>query len=643
MASSIGAQYALDNQGGLDTYYRNIQNMLHQSGGLTSDLASQYGISAADINAAQSYRPQGTPLSQLANPQTTSALTPVYDTGNQSESANPILTGYTSTAPDASGNNVLSTYDQNGKLISNMTQSGGTQSTFDPSGKLLGTQNVGGSGGAFGVIQDLLTSDMVKTLAPMMITAGLGGATGVGDLMGLSGTTGAVAGGAALGAGTAALQGGNILQGATLGGGLGYLQGALTNTGTGSYIDPGLSDNIDAGGGQNFAGTSGATSYPVALQTPFSGTSILDPVTGVPTTAATDYSLASQAPVSGMGGAQGIQVNQNANLADMGGGQGITNATSANIADMGGGQGLTTAAAGGGTLGQTGVNTGGSVLGTNPLTGQTLGTALNTLNTGVTSNATGLGTTLANTTTGVNPAATAATAAGTGVLGTGLTAAQVAALGTGVTGLVTGANTNSAISSAQAAQNAAAASSAGTLGDIYNTQISSLKPYQTTGQAGLTGINTNMPYFQHQFDTADLNSNLAPNYAFQLGQGQQANQRAANVGGGALSGNTLTGLNRYTQDYAGGAYQQAFNNYNTQRNNIYNTLSGIAGLGGTANAQAIGAGNTYGTNLTNLNTGLAAAQAGATVGQAQNTSNTISNLGNAATLAALLGQKNTVG
>ncbi|CAB4123431.1 hypothetical protein UFOVP43_12 [uncultured Caudovirales phage] len=397
----------------------------------------------------------------------------------------------------------------------------------------------------------------------------------------------------------------------------------------------------------------GATSYPVS-----------------PGYTPADYSLGST-PVDGMGGAQGIQANPNANLADMGGGQGLTNATSANLAGMGGGQGITGLASGGGTIGATGVNTGGSVLGTNAATGQTLGTALNNINTGITNpsisttggldltnNLTGgtLGagaTSVTGATTGatgatVGAGATGATAAtgaagGTGALGTGLTAAQLATLGTGVAGALTGANTNSAISNAQAIQNAAAAKSAGTLGDIYNTQMGSLAPYQATGQAGLTGINANMPYFQHQFDTADLNSNLAPNYAFQLGQGQQANQRAANVGGGALSGNTLTGLNRYTQDYAGNAYQQAFNNYNNQRNNIYNTLSGIAGIGGTANSQAIGAGNTYGTNLTNLNTGLAAAQAGATVGQAQNTSNTISNLGNAATLAALLGQKNTVG
>jgi hypothetical protein len=67
-------------------------------------------------------------------------------------------------------------------------------------------------------------------------------------------------------------------------------------------------------------------------------------------------------------------------------------------------------------------------------------------------------------------------------------------------------------------------------------------------------------------------------------------------------------------------------------------LSGIAGLGNTANAQAIGAGNTYGTNTTNLATGLAAAQAGATVAQGQNQANTLNNLVN--NTALLLAQNN---
>ena len=542
------------------------------------------------------------------------------------------------------------------------------------------TNAIGDVAGAVGnVVSDVASTagNAISDIAQSpLVGIGLGLAfpgigTAIGEAIGLTGAAAAAAGGAILGGGTAAAGGGNVLQGALLGGAGGALFSGAPGDMTVPTEAPGLPSSFD----QYLAPTqtslssianTGAISYPVPDQIPFTGTSILDPLNGAPVTSPTDYSLGGS-NVQGMGGAQGIQVSPNTNLSDMGGGQGITNATSANLSDMGGAQGITTGASGGGVLGATGVNTGGSVLGVNPLTGQTLGTALNTLNPGVTNpqiSTTGglpltndltggtLGAGVAGIDTGIgaglvgagaaSAAGAGAGAAGAGGFGTGLTPAQIIALGSGVAGLAGGINTNSAISDAQAIQNAAAAKSAGTLGDIYSTQMASLAPYQATGQAGLTDINANMPYFQHQFDTADLNSNLAPNYAFQLGQGQQANQRAANVGGGALSGNTLTGLNRYTQDYAGNAYQQAFNNYNTQRNNIYNTLSGIAGLGTTANAQGISAGGTYGTNLTNLNTGIAAAQAGATVGQAQNTSNTISNLGNTAVLASLLGQKNTV-
>jgi len=152
------------------------------------------------------------------------------------------------------------------------------------------------------------------------------------------------------------------------------------------------------------------------------------------------------------------------------------------------------------------------------------------------------------------------------------------------------------------------------------------------------GTGTGSGYLQHQFDTQDLTNGLAPNYQFQLGQGQMANQRAANTAGGALGGNALQGLNKYTQDYAGNAYQQAFNNYQTQRTGIYNTLAGIAGLG--QNAQ--GATNTAGTNLANaasqLGVGSAAAQAAGTTGVANALGNTANSVVNNYTLASLLNQ-----
>jgi len=62
-------------------------------------------------------------------------------------------------------------------------------------------------------------NDFLTMVAMSALTAGLGGAAGVGqNLFGLSGTAGSIAGGAALGAGRAALTGGDILRGALTGG-----------------------------------------------------------------------------------------------------------------------------------------------------------------------------------------------------------------------------------------------------------------------------------------------------------------------------------------------------------------------------------------------------------------------------------------
>jgi hypothetical protein len=146
---------------------------------------------------------------------------------------------------------------------------------------------------------------------------------------------------------------------------------------------------------------------------------------------------------------------------------------------------------------------------------------------------------------------------------------------------------------------------AGNMQNLYNQQVGYQQPYQQIGNQGATGLAANQDYLTHQFNANDLNANLAPNYAFQLQQGQMANQRAGNMAGGALGGNALQGLQRYTQDYAGGAYQNAFNNYNTQRNNIYNSLAGMANIGTTSAGQLAGLGNTYGSNLGSLSSNLA--------------------------------------
>jgi len=207
-------------------------------------------------------------------------------------------------------------------------------------------------------------------------------------------------------------------------------------------------------------------------------------------------------------------------------------------------------------------------------------------------------------------------------------------------------------------QSAAAQNATALQGQMFNTINQQQAPYRTAGYGALnqigglgggqyttydqagnpTGTAQGSGYLTHQFDANDLKSGLAPNYDFMLQQGQMANQRAANMGGGAIGGNALQGLNKYTQDYAGNAYQNAFTNYQNQRNNIYNTLAGIAGIGQTGQ----NATNTAAQNATNaasqLGVGSAAAQAAGQVGSTNALANTAGNIVNNYTLASLLNQ-----
>ena len=166
-------------------------------------------------------------------------------------------------------------------------------------------------------------------------------------------------------------------------------------------------------------------------------------------------------------------------------------------------------------------------------------------------------------------------------------------------------------------------------------------PYQQTGQLGLNNLNqmANSGYLTNQFNNQDLNANMAPNYAFQLGQGQQTNLAGANATGGLVGGNAMKGLQDYTQNYAGNAYQNAFNNYQAQRTNLYNQNAGLAGIGqnavtGSANAQ-LG----IGTNISNITQGIGNAQAAGQIGQANAYGGALSNAGNTAALYGILGNQ----
>jgi len=155
----------------------------------------------------------------------------------------------------------------------------------------------------------------------------------------------------------------------------------------------------------------------------------------------------------------------------------------------------------------------------------------------------------------------------------------------------------------------------------YNQTRSDLIPYSTTGQQanstlanllGTSGNTSTAGYgsLAHQFGPNDLATNLAPGYDFALKQGAQATRNQDTPGAGALSGAALKDLIGFNTGMAQQGYQNAFNNYQTQQNNIYNRLSGLANLGENA---AAGVGS-VGANLAN-NQSSAIQNAGAASGQ----------------------------
>lgn len=133
------------------------------------------------------------------------------------------------------------------------------------------------------------------------------------------------------------------------------------------------------------------------------------------------------------------------------------------------------------------------------------------------------------------------------------------------------------------------------------------------------------PTIGGEFTNADLNANMAPNYAFQLQQGQNALQNSQAAQNGVLSGAALKDMQNYVQGTAAGAYQNAYNNWLTTNQMNYNNLYNLASLGAnaasTSGNQAIQSGSIMGQNTI----GAGNAQAAGSIAQGNALSGGINN------------------
>jgi len=170
-------------------------------------------------------------------------------------------------------------------------------------------------------------------------------------------------------------------------------------------------------------------------------------------------------------------------------------------------------------------------------------------------------------------------------------------------------------------------------------QIRSMLPGQYTQydeNGKPIGGGTGQDYFTHQFNAQDFANNIDPGYQFRLQQGMAAAQNQANQSGGLLGGNAMRGIQDYAQGAASQEYGNAFNRYQTQRGNIFNTLASIAGLGQAAQGQANQAAQNFVNNQTALTTGAGAAQAAGKIGAANAISGGLQGAGSSYALSQML-------
>jgi len=194
---------------------------------------------------------------------------------------------------------------------------------------------------------------------------------------------------------------------------------------------------------------------------------------------------------------------------------------------------------------------------------------------------------------------------------------------------VAGAVVGSALIGGSAAKSAASTQSAAAdrAAELQNEQFQQTRqdyaPYREAGYNALANLQRTAGNVPGAFKFGAGDYQADPGYAFRLSEGQKALDRQAAARGGLISGGALKAAQRYGQEMGsqefGNAYNRALTGYNTdvaRENQLYNRQAALSGIGQTATNLVGQAGQNYATNVGNLMTSGAAANAAGQVGMA---------------------------
>jgi len=162
--------------------------------------------------------------------------------------------------------------------------------------------------------------------------------------------------------------------------------------------------------------------------------------------------------------------------------------------------------------------------------------------------------------------------------------------------------------------------------DIQNQQQA---PYRQAGYGALTRIGELLPGLTKPVSREEIMG--LPGYQFAMEQGTGAARQMMNVGGGGS--NVDRAAQKFAIDYTlGTAMPQVI----AQRQNIYNTLAGIAGIGQTSQGQTTQLAQNVASNIGQATIGGATALGAGQIGAANAYAGAMGNIGNTAMMYSLL-------
>ena len=147
--------------------------------------------------------------------------------------------------------------------------------------------------------------------------------------------------------------------------------------------------------------------------------------------------------------------------------------------------------------------------------------------------------------------------------------------------------------------------------EMYDQSRNDQTPWRNAGSNALTKIQEqlNGAEWSKPFDASMMQAD--PGYQFRLDQGQKALNRQLSAGGKYFSGGALKDMQGYTQGMASQEFGNAFNRFQTDRQNRMNPLMSMAGLGQSSASQMGQQGMQTGALMgNNLMSGASASAAG---------------------------------